>query len=218
MGIKIIVNVYNLPSVQIPGFGAHHSGVEIIGCEYSFSSNAGVFEVNPREADGCTFKEAIEVGETSLSNTEVTRVIDRLRYEWTGDLYDIIMRNCNHFADALCRALLNKRLPGWINRLATVGSFVRCCIPKSLRGGPQFDNAGSEPLLQGAMPPRQPTFTGQGHRLSDMQPSTAASWGLAMGGTQTSNKGDARELRLAAAMRRADNDGDELSHLQGERV
>ena len=43
---------------------------------------------------------------------------------------EVLLRNCNHFADALCRELLGVGIPGYVNRLARIGSLARCCIPK----------------------------------------------------------------------------------------
>ena len=40
------------------GFGLHHSGVEIMGVEYSFSSGSGIFESDPKEAAGAKFRES----------------------------------------------------------------------------------------------------------------------------------------------------------------
>ena len=56
---------------------------------YTFSSNAGVCEMTPREAPDCRFREAKPLGNTSLSPVEVQRAIDRLRTSWTGDTYDV---------------------------------------------------------------------------------------------------------------------------------
>jgi hypothetical protein len=35
----------------------HHSGVEILGTEYTFASGAGIFDHSPREAPGAKFRE-----------------------------------------------------------------------------------------------------------------------------------------------------------------
>ncbi len=48
-------------------------------------------------------------------------------------------RNCNHFSDALCCALLNVGIPSYINRLAWWGGLFKCFLP----GGSEF----SAPLL-----------------------------------------------------------------------
>lgn len=205
--VGVTLNIYDLPSVQVPGFGAHHSGVEIIGVEYTFSSNAGVCEMAPREAPECKFREAKVMGNTSLSPIEVQRAIDRLRTSWTGDTYDVLLRNCNHFADALCRELLGVGIPTWVNRLARVGSLARCCIPKSLRQGQQQE--GLEQRLLPATQPAVPAFSGEGRKLGGGSSTTAMpSW---MRGARTGEDRDAREMRLAAALQRQTDAGPEIT-------
>ena len=39
--------------------GIHHSGVEILGREYSFASGGGIFDSSPRDAPGAKFRESI---------------------------------------------------------------------------------------------------------------------------------------------------------------
>jgi hypothetical protein len=204
--VGVTLNIYDLPSIQVPGFGAHHSGVEIIGVEYTFSSNAGVCEMTPREAPDCRFREAKPLGNTSLSPVEVQRAIDRLRTSWTGDTYDVLLRNCNHFADALCRELLGVGIPGYVNRLARIGSLARCCIPKSLRQGQQ--DQGLEQRLLPAAQPAMPAFSGEGRKLGGGTNTVMPSW---MRGARTGEDRDARELRLAAALQRQNDDGPEIS-------
>lgn len=39
--------------------GIHHSGVEILGREYSFASGGGIFDSSPKDAPGAKFRESI---------------------------------------------------------------------------------------------------------------------------------------------------------------
>ena len=43
---------------------------------------------------------------------------------------NILSRNCNHFAGALCVKLVRKTTPAYINRLADIGNCLSCLIPK----------------------------------------------------------------------------------------
>ena len=53
-------------------------------------------------------------------------------------------KNCNHFSDAFVFALLNVRIPGYVNRLANLGSMVSCLFPPSLTGqAPVGQDSGS---------------------------------------------------------------------------
>ena len=48
------MNIYDLSpandALWAVGFGLHHSGVEILGTEYSFASGGGIFENTPKQA------------------------------------------------------------------------------------------------------------------------------------------------------------------------
>lgn len=48
--------------------------------------------------------------------------------EYHGDTYHLISKNCNHFTDDISGRLTGKRLPGWVNRLARLGTYVRPTI------------------------------------------------------------------------------------------
>ena len=51
--------------------GLHHSGVEILGKEYSFASGGGIFDTTPKEAPGATFREALELGSFDGGSSEL---------------------------------------------------------------------------------------------------------------------------------------------------
>ena len=115
------------------GFGLHHSGVEIMGSEYSFASGGGVFESPPGEAPGAKFRERIELGSFDGGSSELTAVLDRLRSNGFGaDEYHLVRKNCNHFANALVWALLRKPIPPHVNRLADVANCFVWMLPKKL--------------------------------------------------------------------------------------
>ncbi|KAF5181151.1 Desi-like protein [Thalictrum thalictroides] len=50
-----------------------------------------------------------------------------------GDTYHLIAKNCNHFTDDVCTRLTGKHIPGWVNRLAKLGSFCNCLLPESIQ-------------------------------------------------------------------------------------
>ena len=57
------------------GMGIHHSGVEILGREYSFASGGGIFDSSPKDAPGAQFREAIELGTFEGGSSEVQSAI-----------------------------------------------------------------------------------------------------------------------------------------------
>ena len=134
---KVHLNLYDLSPANdclYPlGFGLHHSGVEILGSEYSFASGGGIFESPPGEAPGAKFRERIDLGSFDGGSSELKVVLDSLRGNGFGsDDYHLLRKNCNHFANALVWALLRKPIPPHINRLADVANCFVWLLPKKL--------------------------------------------------------------------------------------
>jgi hypothetical protein len=165
---KVYLNVYDLTPyndyVHFAGLGAYHSGLEVYGREYSFGghefSSTGVFVCETKSAPGARFQQSIEVGETDLSAAEVQSLVDSMSAEWAGNSYHLLTRNCNSFTNALCKRMLNRRAPFWINRLACIGNAVQCCLPQSLGLRP--------PTADGVeMEDVNVPFSGHGYSLAD---------------------------------------------------
>eukprot|EP00919_Chromeraceae_sp_WS-2016_P058324 GHVR01138635.1.p1 GENE.GHVR01138635.1~~GHVR01138635.1.p1 ORF type:complete len:230 (-),score=68.75 GHVR01138635.1:262-906(-) len=165
--VKVQVNVYDLVEEQ-SWVGLYHSGVEILGTEYSFAGNSGVYECEPRRAPDGRFKCSHVIGDTTKSMSEVKSVVDRLRDKFHGDSYDLIEQNCNHFSNALCMRLLDKGIPSYINRAACVGKFCSCFVPPGMRRSTNShaDSAASQQTYNFV------PFTGGGCRLTDRQSQT----------------------------------------------
>ena len=50
--------------------------------------------------------------------------------------YNKLNRNCNHFAEELCKRILGKGLPShlqYVNRPARVGNFLNDILPKRVK-------------------------------------------------------------------------------------
>jgi len=60
-------------------------------------------------------------------------MVAELSDEWPGSSYHPFRRNCNHFADALCRKLTGAGMPTYVNRFATSiaakAAFYCCLVP-----------------------------------------------------------------------------------------
>lgn len=103
--------------------GAYHSGVQVSQREYTFS-DSGVFYHTPLDPGGeATFKESVLMG-SIRSMSELNAAIAELRIQFETGSYNLVSRNCNHFADALCKKLFNKSIPSWINRAARLGNVI----------------------------------------------------------------------------------------------
>lgn len=76
-----------------------------------------------------TWRESILVGETDLDPAGVYAVVSALGGKYRGNAYHILQMNCNSFSDDLCLALTGRRIPGWVNRIATVALALHCLLP-----------------------------------------------------------------------------------------
>jgi hypothetical protein len=136
----VYLNVYDLTPmngyVYWAGLGVFHSGVEVHGVEYAFGAHdfptSGVFEVEPRQCPGFTFRKSIYIGTTNLSPSQLREFLEQLAGNYNGDTYHLIAKNCNHFCNDICLKLTGNSIPGWVNRLAKIGSFCNCLLPESL--------------------------------------------------------------------------------------
>ncbi|WRX17124.1 PPPDE peptidase domain - like 3 [Theobroma cacao] len=68
-----------------------------------------------------------------MSRSEFRAFMEQLSQKYHGDTYHLIAKNCNHFTDEVCLQLTGKPIPGWVNRLARLGSFCNCLLPESIQ-------------------------------------------------------------------------------------
>ena len=120
---------------------------------------------------------------------KVRQIVDSLRSDFQGESYNLLNNNCNCFSNALCLALLGKPLPGYVNRLANIGSCFSCFIPKHMLGSSPVTSSGN-----GGRGIQMSSFknktAGVGMRLGSLGASTSKSGG-------GSNNDDLRKKRLA---------------------
>eukprot|EP00930_Biecheleria_cincta_P082349 TRINITY_DN72101_c0_g1_i1.p1 TRINITY_DN72101_c0_g1~~TRINITY_DN72101_c0_g1_i1.p1 ORF type:complete len:389 (-),score=50.16 TRINITY_DN72101_c0_g1_i1:67-1233(-) len=122
-------------------YGIYHSGVEIYDKEFAFGghdkSTTGVWAGKPMFVKGARFREQVPIGHTNLRPDELRKKLAGVAIEWSGDSYETMTRNCNHFAEALCLDLTGVAPPAYVNRCAKsccvrtlfyacVGPLVRC--------------------------------------------------------------------------------------------
>lgn len=109
------------------GTGAFHAGVEVYGQEWSYGYNAegsGVYCSKPRSSGQHKYRESVAMGATKLSKAAARDIIAELRKEWNGAAYELLVRNCCHFSDALCRGLGVGPIPEWVMHLAGAGKSL----------------------------------------------------------------------------------------------
>ena len=170
------------------GMGLHHSGVEVLGSEYSFASNAGIFDGTPKEAPGAKFREQIFMGVLDGGQAELKKALDELRDSFGPHDYNMIRKNCNHFATKLIWKLTGQQAPGYVNRIADVGACCACLLPRHMLenapvGDPDANNTqngssfGSSGVIsRGPSAPQTNTiraFTGAGSKLGGTSSSSS---------------------------------------------
>jgi deubiquitinase DESI2 len=160
-GLPVILNVYDIANPSDPalipninswmimgGMGVFHSGVELLGREFCFGGHptdaTGVFEVTPRCAPDAKFRQAIPMGLCYLDPQSLDQLISNFSAHWAGNRYNLLTRNCNHFAGELCQALTGNAPPAWVNRLAWVGEKAKFLLPAG------FDTPMAAPVTAAA--------------------------------------------------------------------
>eukprot|EP00930_Biecheleria_cincta_P089019 TRINITY_DN78276_c0_g1_i1.p1 TRINITY_DN78276_c0_g1~~TRINITY_DN78276_c0_g1_i1.p1 ORF type:complete len:197 (+),score=22.04 TRINITY_DN78276_c0_g1_i1:98-688(+) len=113
------------------GTGAFHAGVEVYGSEWSFGhteNGTGVFSCQPRTAQSHHYREAIQMGVTQFSSWEVQSILEDMMEDWKGREYDILRKNCCHFAEQFCLKLGVGTLPTWVMNMSGAGSSIGSSI------------------------------------------------------------------------------------------
>lgn len=130
MSLPVTLHVYDLGRGQLKAAGTHwagafHAAVEVNGKEWSFGAaekGTGVFSNAPRKCTMHTYKESIPMGDTALDAAAIDSLLVDLGKEWSGSSYDLLHKNCCHFADHFCVSLGVGGTPPWLNRAANAGA------------------------------------------------------------------------------------------------
>ncbi|KAJ0231745.1 PPPDE domain-containing protein [Hirschfeldia incana] len=138
--VPVYLNVYDLTPINGYaywfGLGVYHSGVEVHGIEYAFGAHeypsTGIFEGEPKQCEGFTFRKSILIGKTDLGPLEVRATMEELAEIYKGSSYNLITKNCNHFCDEICIKLTGNPIPSWVNRLARIGFMCNCVLPATI--------------------------------------------------------------------------------------
>eukprot|EP00419_Tripos_fusus_P000534 CAMPEP_0172680336 /NCGR_PEP_ID=MMETSP1074-20121228/16701_1 /TAXON_ID=2916 /ORGANISM="Ceratium fusus, Strain PA161109" /LENGTH=271 /DNA_ID=CAMNT_0013498655 /DNA_START=87 /DNA_END=902 /DNA_ORIENTATION=- len=159
----VYLNVYDLKSsltkanrvLKYVGTGIFHAGVEVYGVEYSYGGSdesdsedegSGLFEnEEPRQHPVHVFKQSVPMGETRLTQDEVTDLLEELADQWLAQEYDVLNHNCTDFSAECCKRLGVGPFPGWVKSAAGLGANARDLVPdlrgrgKRLRNGTEDD-------------------------------------------------------------------------------
>ncbi|KAM9998075.1 hypothetical protein ACTFIY_007722 [Dictyostelium cf. discoideum] len=171
---KVYLNIYDLHPINnfghCLGVGLFHSAVEINGNEIGFSGHewsfSGVYEIKPKTATGVVFRESLYMGDVTLSERQIQSLIDNIAEEFPGKSYHPLKKNCNTFSNELIKRLLNREIPNYVNRLAFIGTFFSCLLPKSFGFIPQESPSNSVDS-KGKSSSTTIPFSGKGHSLAN---------------------------------------------------
>lgn len=109
--------------------GVFHAAVEVNGLEWSFGfvpseTKTGVYSSKPKEDAQHHYRQTVVLGYARIAEEDVNSIICDLVEEYSGRNYDLLRRNCCHFADDFAERLGGLRIPGWVHRLARLGAAV----------------------------------------------------------------------------------------------
>jgi len=126
--------------------GIFHAGVEVNGLEWSFGLSMsetmpGVSCCEPREHPAHRYRQSVRLQNTQLSLEDIAELISQLLEDYPGDDYDLLRRNCCHFADDFARRLGAGKLPRWVQRLAKLGARMDSLL-QAVSGRPLLPELG----------------------------------------------------------------------------
>ncbi|GAB4836840.1 hypothetical protein Ancab_001755, partial [Ancistrocladus abbreviatus] len=103
---------------RVPLSASVENGVEYAFGAHDNASSSGIFEVEPKQRPGFTFRKLMLVGRTALGPKGVRALMEKLSKDFLANSYHLISKNCNHFCNEVCIQLTGKPTPGWVNRHA----------------------------------------------------------------------------------------------------
>uniref|UniRef100_A0A7S0BCF3 PPPDE domain-containing protein n=1 Tax=Pyrodinium bahamense TaxID=73915 RepID=A0A7S0BCF3_9DINO len=133
---EVWLHVYDIDSVTArinDGFlralnmGAFHCGVEVLGDEWFFAwgetEDTGITWNKPRLHQVHVYKESVYMGESTLSEVEIRRVLAAAMENWPGNSYHPLTRNCISFAEELVASLgAPESFPVWVRGAVDAGN------------------------------------------------------------------------------------------------
>lgn len=85
---------------------------------------------------GVKIRESIEMGSFRGTSSDIEKILSEMRNNFQGTDYHVLNRNCNTFADEFLQRLIGTPAPGYVNRMAFIGSFFSCLLPDNLNQDP----------------------------------------------------------------------------------
>ncbi|CAE6967288.1 agaA [Symbiodinium sp. CCMP2592] len=84
----------------------------------------GVNQNRPKMHPDHHYRQTVVMPCTHLSAVQIKEMTEQLSREYPGPAYDLLRRNCCHFADDFCQRLGVGRIPSWVYRLARIAARI----------------------------------------------------------------------------------------------
>lgn len=137
--MPVILHVYDFEGIGMMNevfrkrdTGVYHCGVEVFRVEWAFfccpdpsaGTGSGVVCCLPGNCPGFVYRESAHMGCIRMSEQAFCTKIKLMCMEWQANQYDLLKRNCIHFAVALCQVLGVGKLPGWLTHSTEAGEQI----------------------------------------------------------------------------------------------
>ncbi len=125
--LPVKLNIYKLinPILSFLRLNIYHTAIEYADIEFAFGSNneeEGIYDIKPRTYDAI-FLESVIIGE--CDRRTFFKALDKIRIEFKGNTYNLLIKNCNHFTNKLSKILFEKELPSKYSRFLAFGDMLR---------------------------------------------------------------------------------------------
>lgn len=152
-GLEVFVHIYDVSQAEgiqklnrilahkkspVKFGGVFHAGVEVNGLEWSYGcsdreSRPGICCVERKTHPQHHFRQSVQLRNTKLPPERIAEIISDLIEEYPGTDYNLLRRNCCHFADEFCIRLGVGGIPAWIHRLARLGAGIETMLQNAPR-------------------------------------------------------------------------------------
>mmetsp|Transcript_613 Transcript_613/g.1279 ORF Transcript_613/g.1279 Transcript_613/m.1279 type:complete len:1642 (-) Transcript_613:1370-6295(-) len=126
----VFLHIYDLDSMTarinqwamtLANAGIFHVGVELFGDEWYYrqacDDSTGIVRTQPMCHGSHAYRSSYYMGESPLSPEQFWRLLLEMKKTWKGSSYDLLRRNCQHFALEVCRLLGVAPVPEFVTRL-----------------------------------------------------------------------------------------------------
>eukprot|EP00933_Yihiella_yeosuensis_P075210 TRINITY_DN84465_c0_g1_i1.p1 TRINITY_DN84465_c0_g1~~TRINITY_DN84465_c0_g1_i1.p1 ORF type:complete len:333 (-),score=56.27 TRINITY_DN84465_c0_g1_i1:216-1214(-) len=125
---KMLVNSWAASNKEPSCMGVFHTGVEVLGVEFSFQAMAdcgpdddfsGLTWHTPKTHPRHVYRESICLGNCTMSVQEIAALLERLEKAWQARKYNCLTNNCTDFAEHFAIHLgTAENFPKWVHGIA----------------------------------------------------------------------------------------------------